>query len=398
MLTVSSHTPKTQPDADRDEHASKPQKPNAALFQPASWADLPPEIVCEVNAWLALEGRSDDMYALACTSKKNYDIHAQFLQSPVYRDILSAAKHKRSCDLAASAVRYYANPPFGRLPHDATELSNLLVELASAPEDDAGALYLSKDRHEDITEGDWLAGFRNYTGASLTLGIVPNPWERGKGGEIAAALPPETFLRLRLYKEGSLMETAQLVERIAASGRMTGFEFWGAANLVRDAKALGIVMDALCKYPVNEIRFEGVRSTALLMKELVSRCADLQWVRLIAIDCYTPPDAADINALSKALQERQRQGLSRVTVAINDARIPHCGVGSIFFPKYKDRAVLESAGIYCRWMPATYFHYDFPNKLQFSVRQGPRGRWTGSAGKAGSGNEGGQAIADGQPG
>jgi len=353
--------------------------PGINLQPRAVWADLPEDIIHQLMAWLMrTEGTEDSVNRLAIASK-NVGASAQaFRNSASYAEIRSAWDDTRMVEWTRAHLGSLQSDHCGTL-HAATagSLRNMLLSLSGWDYGLPLSLLINESSTRDALTGDWLQGFRDYSGRYLSIRANARPWESGKLVEIAHALPRETCIALQIEgAQAGLSEAARLIGEVASTRQMTGFSLLSEGTSVINLAGLDELLRVLCvPGRIQWLRFNALDDASPLLAALAVRCSELHALRLVTIECDRLTDEASLVALRDALLERQRRGKSRVSFGIHCAdRQGSRHACSRLLSSESEESALERAGLFFGQIRAGA-DPSMAARLYASVGEGPPAEW-----------------------
>ncbi len=337
-------------------------------------ASMPDELVHQIMAWLAQTDPSEaTLDTLAATSNTLAAIAQDFRKSAAY---LAQKYHQNAVAVSVEYINRFPRRLAALSSADADELRAKL-----APRVDGSVLRAQIRVMDDAGAAlvyECLPDFRNYSGRALSVTTSARPNECAAILGIAGALPAEACLELIFRDvEGRSAEVAGLIRQVASLGRMSGLIFLHGPDLVSDATALATALDVACDPGrVNHIRFNQLEDPGPTLKALASRCRDFHAVRLVVLRSDTGPEKDDLDALAAALQQRQTDGKSRITVVFHNDHWVDSDYADTPVAAPEQRAELEKLGLFFGpvWGGQERIGA-FADQLAESVREGPMARW-----------------------
>lgn len=364
--------------------AANPPSPSASttsadLPEPrTNLADLPDDIVHQLMAWLMrTEGTEKSVAQLAGVSKRLFDAAKEFHDSASRSAIRSTWDHHRAIEWTRAHLVSVRFAHLGSLEVTSEgALKNMLESFSSLAETLPYNLLIAEDRTKKALTGDWLEGFRNYTGRYLSIRSSAQPWEGATMVEIARALPTRTCMGLEIHGvQASLPDATKLMEQVASTGRMTGFSLLSEKDSVIALNGLEKLVGVLCDPGrIQWLRLNTLDDASPLLADLARRCGDLHAVRLVTIVCDKGVDDEALLALRDALLDRQQRGKSRISFAIHCKEWLANQYAGSPLASDAERATMEDAGLYFGriWTP---FDKAMFKKLHASVAEGPVVEW-----------------------
>ena len=316
------------------------------------WTDLPVEVVEQVMYWSMLQsGSSAPAMSFALTAKCFAQAAQSFRTSPWYQEARSVLTHERTMRWTCNFVRALGNLPVILAPRNLKELDLALENLESVDDSMRHALDIELQRHAE-PDTDCLGKFRSYHGAALSLmtGVLEQTHDQVI--EIARALPSNVCLyvefsyqvfRQRCDHEGA----ADLLSRIAMTGRPTAFNLKWHTDLSTRPEALGAVLDVACgPGMVSFFHFGRTDDPDAMLRALCDRCHRLRDLKLVMFDCERAPARDSLKALVAAMEIRNSAARSRLTVVIDCTGLHARRADAAPVPTAEELAACAHAGLY----------------------------------------------------
>ncbi len=326
--------------------------PNVSQTPYDRWTDLPGDLVVQVMYWTMLgSGSSRWATSFALTSKQFVQIGQRFRAGPWYQDAQSILMHERTMNWTRAYVNLLAYRPLILAPRNLGELNAALEFMGKGNEGMLHSLNIEEQRHAEPNT-DYLGGFRNFQGTTLSLLTGVLETTRDQVVEVARALPPTVCL----YVEFSYQVFAQrfdharvghFISRVAATGRPTAFNLKWHADLSIRPDQLGEVLEVACGHGmVSFFQFGRMGNPDALLQALCDRCHRFRNLKLVMFECVRPPARDAVAALVAALEKRNAAVWSRLTVVIDCAGLTAGDRPSAPVLSADERAGYERAGLH----------------------------------------------------
>lgn len=351
-----------------------PNTPSISQRPYDRWTDLPDDVSVQVMYWLM---RDTGSVQLALTSKRFLQAGQAFRAGPWYQDARAVLVHARAVAWTRTYLGGLAQISRTVRTSDISELNNALRLLSTTGDVLRMSLVVDGKPPHAAPGIDWLDGFRRYEGTSLRLST-----SRDKQGDhmilrIAGALPPDVCLSLDVYINSggilaSLKGMAELFSRIARSGRTTAFEMQWGVDLSVNPVELGAVLDIACgSGHVSRFCFGDLHDPDIMLQALTDRCSSFCHLKLVMFDCSVLPSREQLVALAAALEKRQADGQSRVTVVVGCDKFFTSGGSVDALVTADERTDFEEAGLYLEFLSDEQPDQPAVHKVMRSVGKGP---------------------------
>ncbi len=340
----------------------------------ALWTDLPDDLAVQLMYWLV---RASGSAALALTSQRFLQAGQAFRGSPWYQDARSVRVHERGVDWIRTYLGGLACNPRTLKATDISELKNTLRLLNHAGDALCMSLVIDGKPPRAVSGMDWLEGFRCYEGKTLRLSTCRHKLADDMIIQIARALPPEVCLSLDVYLHtdgilGTLEGMARLISCIAQTGRIMALELQWAVDLSVLSAELGAVLDIACGPGViSRLCFGELHNPDTMLRALSDRCSRFRHLKLVMFECAQLPFHEDLVALAGALEERQADGQSRLTVVVGCGKRFAADGSKAPLISADERIAFENTGLYLEYLFGSQPDHPAVQKVMRSVGKGP---------------------------